>query len=42
LVSKADLSEKQRDGILDFIAKFYEAIEDEKLATRIFTNCIDY
>jgi hypothetical protein len=42
LVSKANLSEKQRDGILDFIAKFYEAIEDEKLATRVFTNCIDY
>ena len=42
LFEKANLNERQRSGIIDFISKFYEVIEDEKQATRVFTNCIDY
>ncbi|MBK8504178.1 MAG: hypothetical protein IPL46_19395 [Saprospiraceae bacterium] len=42
LLVKANLNERQRDGIHDFISKFYDVIEDEMMATRVFTNCIDY
>lgn len=42
LIESANLNERQRAGIQDFVSKFYEVVEDEKQATRTFTNCIDY
>ena len=42
LIQSSKLSEKQKESTRSFIDEFYEVIQDQKVAERIFMNCIDY
>ncbi len=42
LVAQADLDERRKNQCQGYLEDFYTELENEKLAQRIFTNCIDY
>ncbi|NND31557.1 MAG: hypothetical protein HKN76_03130 [Saprospiraceae bacterium] len=42
LIEGAGLDEKQERSIRYYVDKFYEEIEDQRVAEMTFTNCVDY